>query len=420
MSLRAVASSFQSVNYQGTWDASANTPTLTSSVGTKGHYYVVSVAGSTNLNGITNWGVGDWAVFNGSVWERVEGGADGNFVNLSVSGTASIDNAIISNNSANAALRITQIGAGNALLVEDSSNPDASPFVIDATGTTTIGGNPPSAGKLGVVSASGGIAIAVSDNINSSAYLRTAAGGALLGTDPGASLHLAAGGNTTSERALSVSGAQNVGIGVTAPVVGNRFQIGGTYAGSTTTRGASIGGTINPAVSTSNHTQLFITPTVSAGTLPALYYSYATQGTFTGTVTSQFGFVAESTLTGATNNYGFYANIASGAGRFNFYASGTAANVFAGTTSIGGLVGAESLRVTPVASSVNYLNATGAVTTASPSLSVAGTDTDIDLILTPKGTGVLRFGTHTAGILAQSGYITIKDAAGNTRNLLVG
>jgi hypothetical protein len=90
MSLRAVASSFQSVNYQGTWDASANTPTLTSSVGTKGHYYVVSVAGSTNLNGITNWGVGDWAVFNGSVWERVEGGADGNFVNLSVTGTSTL------------------------------------------------------------------------------------------------------------------------------------------------------------------------------------------------------------------------------------------------------------------------------------------------------------------------------------------
>ena len=90
MSLRAVASSFQSVNYQGTWDASANTPTLTSSVGTKGHYYVVSVAGSTNLNGITNWGVGDWAVFNGSAWERVEGGADGNFVNLSVTGTSTL------------------------------------------------------------------------------------------------------------------------------------------------------------------------------------------------------------------------------------------------------------------------------------------------------------------------------------------
>jgi hypothetical protein len=60
------------LSYQGTWDASINTPTLTSSVGTKGYYYVVSVAGNTNLNGITDWLVGDWAVFNGSIWQKVD------------------------------------------------------------------------------------------------------------------------------------------------------------------------------------------------------------------------------------------------------------------------------------------------------------------------------------------------------------
>jgi hypothetical protein len=60
------------LSYQGTWNASTNTPTLTSSTGTKGYYYVVNVAGSTNLNGITDWVVGDWAVFNGSVWQKVD------------------------------------------------------------------------------------------------------------------------------------------------------------------------------------------------------------------------------------------------------------------------------------------------------------------------------------------------------------
>jgi len=60
------------LSYQGTWNASTNTPTLTSSVGTKGYYYVVNVAGSTNLNGITDWVVGDWAVYNGSVWQKVD------------------------------------------------------------------------------------------------------------------------------------------------------------------------------------------------------------------------------------------------------------------------------------------------------------------------------------------------------------
>lgn len=58
--------------YKGTWNASTNTPALASSVGTAGWYYIVSVAGSTNLNGITDWNVGDWAIFNGGVWQKVD------------------------------------------------------------------------------------------------------------------------------------------------------------------------------------------------------------------------------------------------------------------------------------------------------------------------------------------------------------
>jgi len=60
------------VSYQGAWNASTNTPTLTSSVGSKGYYYVVSVAGNTNLNGVTDWLVGDWAIFNGTAWEKID------------------------------------------------------------------------------------------------------------------------------------------------------------------------------------------------------------------------------------------------------------------------------------------------------------------------------------------------------------
>lgn len=58
--------------FQGSWNASTNTPTLTSSVGTNGFYYVVSVAGSTNLNGVTDWQVGDWAIFNGTAWQKID------------------------------------------------------------------------------------------------------------------------------------------------------------------------------------------------------------------------------------------------------------------------------------------------------------------------------------------------------------
>ena len=93
----SVINAIGALNYKGTWNASTNTPTLTSGVGTKGDYYVVSVAGNTNLDGETLWGVGDWAVFNGSVWQKVDGGSTGDFTNLNVTGNATIATADITN-----------------------------------------------------------------------------------------------------------------------------------------------------------------------------------------------------------------------------------------------------------------------------------------------------------------------------------
>lgn len=83
----SVANAIGALNYKGTWDARTNSPALSSGAGTKGDYYVVSVAGTTTLDGISNWGVGDWVAFNGSSWQRVEGGADLNGVNISYTGS---------------------------------------------------------------------------------------------------------------------------------------------------------------------------------------------------------------------------------------------------------------------------------------------------------------------------------------------
>jgi hypothetical protein len=49
---------------------------------------------------------------------------------------------VISGSSTGDALRITQTGTGNALVVEDSANPDATPFVVDANGRVGIGSAP--------------------------------------------------------------------------------------------------------------------------------------------------------------------------------------------------------------------------------------------------------------------------------------
>jgi hypothetical protein len=60
------------LKYQGTWNASTNTPTLASGVGVQGYYYVVSVAGTTNLDGINSWAVGDWAIYSGTAWQKID------------------------------------------------------------------------------------------------------------------------------------------------------------------------------------------------------------------------------------------------------------------------------------------------------------------------------------------------------------
>ena len=58
--------------YQGTWNASTNTPTIpAAAVGNKGWYYSVSVAGTTNINGINSWAVGDQVISNGAAWQKI-------------------------------------------------------------------------------------------------------------------------------------------------------------------------------------------------------------------------------------------------------------------------------------------------------------------------------------------------------------
>ena len=62
------------MEYQGTYDASTNTPTLVDGTGNTGDVYRVTVAGA-GVNSL-NFVVGDYAIYNGSVWEKAHSGAD--------------------------------------------------------------------------------------------------------------------------------------------------------------------------------------------------------------------------------------------------------------------------------------------------------------------------------------------------------
>ena len=86
--ISTITNALGALNYKGTWNASSNTPTLADGTGAKGDYYVTSTAGTQTFGGLQLFfGIGDWIVYNGAVWQRVEGGSDGNFSNVTLTST---------------------------------------------------------------------------------------------------------------------------------------------------------------------------------------------------------------------------------------------------------------------------------------------------------------------------------------------
>jgi hypothetical protein len=131
-----------------------------------------------------------------------------------------------------------------------------------------------------------------------------------------------------------------------------RIAIGATAAFSDSHKFAILGGLPSSAGVTagfvlrvlvpSSSTNNFISCLSNIGTEAASYtvnslehYAAAQQSLGAGSaIGSQYGFVARDSLTGATNNFGFWSNIASGTGRWNFYANGTAPNYFGGQVTV--------------------------------------------------------------------------------------
>jgi hypothetical protein len=100
------------INFQGTWNAATNTPTLTSSTGNKGDMYKVSVAGGTALNGLTQWNVGDMAVFDGTVWDKLDGLANEVLSVAGRTGAVTLSASDISGLSANATAAVAAVANG--------------------------------------------------------------------------------------------------------------------------------------------------------------------------------------------------------------------------------------------------------------------------------------------------------------------
>lgn len=59
------------MDYLGNWNANTNSPSLADGVGSAGDVYIVGTAGSQDLgSGSITFAVGDWVIYNGTIWEK--------------------------------------------------------------------------------------------------------------------------------------------------------------------------------------------------------------------------------------------------------------------------------------------------------------------------------------------------------------
>ena len=271
------------LSYQGTWNASTNTPTLTSSVGTKGYYYVVSVAGSTNLNGITDWVVGDWAVYNGTAWQKVDNTDAVTSVN-GYTGTVVLTNTDIS-------------GFGTM----STQNANAVAITGGAIDGTTIGATTTSTGKFTTLNASTSLTTPTVQASNSGGLsLKNSAGTTQISMGAGggdnASINVSTNINGTNAQIdISPTGTGHVHINPTGV---NSIQINPTYVG--TMDNMTIGATTPKAI-----TGTTITATTFSGSgasLTSIPNSALTNSAITinGTSTSLGGSISVGTITSVT------------------------------------------------------------------------------------------------------------------------
>jgi len=209
--------------------------------------YALSVTGDTNFVGdiLVEGNVGI-----GTISPREKLDVSGNTIitgNLTVSGITGTT--WFSGNSSSDLVRITQTGSGNAFVVEDNTNPDSSPFVIDASGNTGIGTTTPSA-KLDVSSNGGRLRLSqniIGNVFNGIDFVSYVGGvnGSLISNQFTGELRLFTGPTyfptfySSGNEIMRISTSGNVGIGTISPrekldVSGNTIISSGLSASTVT------------------------------------------------------------------------------------------------------------------------------------------------------------------------------------------
>jgi hypothetical protein len=255
-SVSSITNAIGALNYKGTWNASTNTPTLADGTGAKGDYYVVSTAGTQTFDGILLFfGAGDWIVYNGAVWQRVEGGSDGNFSNVT--------------------LNSTDAGATAGPLLDLYRN-SASPAASDTIGEIEFNGQDSAGNKQQYALIHGSILSPTSTTEQGQIHFETATAGAstekmIIGTtnlvinEIGAVFNVRIEGDTDANLFYTDATNSRVGIGTITP--SQKLDVAGSITATGTTNSAGF-------YTVKSSTSLSSTPATlfTAGGLAAIYY----------------------------------------------------------------------------------------------------------------------------------------------------
>jgi hypothetical protein len=96
----------------------------------------------------------------------------------------------------------------------------------------------------------------------------------------------------------------------------------------------------------------------ATGSVTSAYgFLAGTLSTSGATILNYYGFYANNQTTGTSNNYGYFSNMAAATGKWNFYASGTADNYFAGNLQMSGAVMPYAPAPTSIAAAATLTNA---------------------------------------------------------------
>ena len=113
--------------YQGVWNASTNVPALASGVGTKGYFFKVSTAGTTLIDTLSQWNVGDLIIFDGTTWDKIDG------IATEVTSVAGRVGAVV--------LTSADVGLGNVNNTADSTKAVLSAATATLAATVTTNAN---------------------------------------------------------------------------------------------------------------------------------------------------------------------------------------------------------------------------------------------------------------------------------------